>query len=1062
MSSQLFQSYRAIGLVSDDIAFVVQKRGSQTFVTTSIGEAFQVYKCEKLQLSLVSPRIPERITALAVKGDLTFTACGNEIITWNRTKKVGTFVGHRSPVSRLLVMGDFLISTSENGPMKVWDIDTRALQADIALPDPKEFTITSLMHPYVYLDKILIASQEGQMQLWNIKKRKLVHNFEGWGSPIITVEQSPAIDVVGVGLGDGRVVVHNLKYDETIMTLKQSKSQTTTLSFRSDAADSGILASGTEHGQINLWNLHKKRLESTIENAHDAKVIKLQFLANEPMLISLGSDNSIKMWLFDAPDGSGRLLRSRQGHSAPPTQIDYYGAVTSASDVDGSDGTSLQLLSAGRDQQLRVFHAVREQQNMELSQQKLLSNKGGNGRKRSRFDSSSHLGDLSMGTGRRRRLPPITTFVSAETREAEWANIVSVHEQDPSVYVWRFDRRSIEPFCLRQYDPSQPAPDGSLEARLRADTVATAVCISACGHYALVGTVGGCTYKYNLQSGQRRGSYPTAATGARKLKRALTLKGVNDNMKVDESADDRHEGPVTGIAVDALNSLVVSVGADGSMRFWSFVGHELLKLPASSGDADANGALKIGAAASKLVLHRDSGLAAVSCDDISVRVFDIVTRRLVRRFDGHEHRITDLCFSADARTLVTASMDGSVRAWDLPTGQCIDWMRFEKPVVSLAFSPSGEFLTTAHAGSLGLCLWANKAYYSTVYSRSRPSAPYQMDLPPPAAPAGDGDDEADSQLSYDAQVEEAGDMEIDGDVDSDGQSSASSPRPGANASHKGLVTLSSLPRSQWQTLFRLELIRARNKPTEPPKAPEKAPFFLQTVYRTDDTKGVTAIFEAADEDDEGNEGSSKSDDKGGAKGGAKEGGDGAWDESGAWSDNDDDDDGDGEEAQSRIMRSGGAAKADRGELASMFERMAARLKEERKEEEEEDEEEGEEQRGGKKQKRRQLQQRARKRVKGAQSGGDGSASEVASLAYKPVLEFLKKCPASKVDVEFRSLCLGDFDAEGIDLIGYGLDFFTLEIGRRSDFEALEAYLNRYLRIHAGMLFLLFLRLSSMY
>jgi U3 small nucleolar RNA-associated protein 21 len=938
-------------------------------------------------------------------------------------------------------MGEFLISASENGPLKVWAIETRELQAEIALPE-RGFTISSLMHPYVYLDKILIASHEGEMQLWNIKKRKLVFTFKGWGSPIVTVEQSPAIDVVGVGLADGRVVVHNLKYDQTIMTLKHSKSQTTTLSFRSDAADSGIVASGTDSGQIHLWNLHKKRLDSTIEDAHDGKVVKLQFLTNEPMLVSMGSDNSIKMWLFDAPDGSGRLLRSRQGHAAPPTQIDYYGAVTSASDVDGSDGTSLQVLSAGRDQQLRVFHCVREQQNMEMSQQKLLSNKGG-GRKRSRFDSSSHLGDLSMGTGRRRRLPPITAFASAETREAEWANVVSVHEQDPSVYAWRFDRRSIEPFCLRQYDPSQPAPDGSLEARLRADTVATSVCISACGHYALVGTVGGCTYKYNLQSGQRRGSYPTAATGARKLKRALTLKGVNDNLRLDESAEDRHDGPVTGLAVDALNSVVVSVGVDGNMRFWSFLTHELLLLPTGGSTAkaaEASSVLKMGAAAAKLVLHRDSGLAAVACDDISVRVFDVVTRRLVRRFDGHEHRITDLCFAGDARTLVTSSMDGSVRAWDLPTGQCVDWMRFEKPVVSLAFSPSGEFLTTAHAGSLGLCLWANKAYYSTVYSRSRPSAPFLMDMPTPEAPAAEGE-EAEDTGGYDAHAQAAAadaaarGMEIDGDVDSDDTNSASAPR------NDGLVALSSLPRSQWQTLFRLELIRARNKPKEPPKAPEAAPFFLPTMYKTDDTAAVTAIFKAADEDVEDGEGgevAAKA--KEGKEG--KEGEDGAWDEAGAWSDNDDDDE-EEEQPKSRLMRSGGAAKADRGELAGLFEKVAAQLKEEGGGEEEEEDEEEEEKgrKGQKKQKKKQLQQRARKRLKGGEEG--------AQSAYSPLLEYLKKCPASKVDVQFRSLCLGEFDEEGIKLIAIGLDFFTAEIARRTDFEALEAYLNRFLRIHAG-------------
>lgn len=44
-----------------------------------------------------------------------------------------------------------------------------------------------------------------------------------------------------------------------------------------------------------------------------------------------------------------------------------------------------------------------------------------------------------------------------------------------------------------------------------------------------------------------------------------------------------------------------------------------------------------------------------------------------------------------------------------------------------------------------------------------------------------------------------------------------------------LVTLSLLPHTQWQNLVHLDTIKARNKPVEPPKKAEAAPFFLPTV-----------------------------------------------------------------------------------------------------------------------------------------------------------------------------------------------------------------------------------------
>lgn len=56
-----------------------------------------------------------------------------------------------------------------------------------------------------------------------------------------------------------------------------------------------------------------------------------------------------------------------------------------------------------------------------------------------------------------------------------------------------------------------------------------------------------------------------------------------------------------------------------------------------------------------------------------------------------------------------------------------------------------------------------------------------------------------------------------------------------------LVTLSGLPPTRWANLPDLQAIRERNKPIEPPKKPEAAPFFLPTVGTLD---GFT--FEADD------------------------------------------------------------------------------------------------------------------------------------------------------------------------------------------------------------------------
>ena len=46
-----------------------------------------------------------------------------------------------------------------------------------------------------------------------------------------------------------------------------------------------------------------------------------------------------------------------------------------------------------------------------------------------------------------------------------------------------------------------------------------------------------------------------------------------------------------------------------------------------------------------ITLHRDSGLLAVICDDLVVRIVDIETRRIVRELGGFRGRILDLVSS---------------------------------------------------------------------------------------------------------------------------------------------------------------------------------------------------------------------------------------------------------------------------------------------------------------------------------------------------------------------------------------------------------------------------------
>lgn len=112
------------------------------------------------------------------------------------------YQGHKQEVRLLLPLGDQLISADSGGDVIVWDvqaggrrisptrtteplprhcgnIETLALLFLFALPDvylrlqfdPASFDVSAMMHPSTYLNKVLLGSSQGALQLWNIKTR---------------------------------------------------------------------------------------------------------------------------------------------------------------------------------------------------------------------------------------------------------------------------------------------------------------------------------------------------------------------------------------------------------------------------------------------------------------------------------------------------------------------------------------------------------------------------------------------------------------------------------------------------------------------------------------------------------------------------------------------------------------------------------------------------------------------------------------------------------------------------------------------------------------------------
>ena len=940
----------------------------------------------------------------------------------------------------------------------------------IRLNDFNSFCPNVGLHPPTYVNKIVLGgscakSSRDALILLNVRSGKLIHVFNclptvgcATKSEITTLENSPAIDTIATGNSKGVVHLINIRHDKLLFSLRhEPKGDTnavriTSMSFRTDgsALKCGIapLAVGRSDGTITVWDLSPQtdndddddddekncRAGRTIlcemERVHyPGGVCKLQYFPQEPLLISTGTrSNSLVMHIFDNPDHSGRILRQRRGHTAPPKCIRYLhpgagaGGGVLVNMGDGTDANACQILSGGSDDRtLRKFSTVRSVLDKEFSQGKGLE-------KRAK--------DLGMLSKTQLLLPPVTAVALSEMRTRDWGDLVSVHKNHAFAYVWSSKNGVQSGPVLRQDDWNVSA----MKKQPPASAHATSIAMSTCGNYALIGTKGGVIYKYNVQSGMARGTYPIDESDKKNKKRTKdagdirrTFKALEKKMKLSNRASNKekeerdrivntrrqelrsaklklacHEGyAVTGIAVDSVNKAVISVGSDCKLIIWSFFSHTPHK----------KSPYILPAPATKLCHVKDSDLAAIALSDYSTVLFDCSTLAIVRRFgfgcksSFHTAPISDLGFSPDGRTLYTSSLDGTIRVWDVPTSSCIDWLCFNTPPTSLTVSPTGEFLATAHSGKLGISLWSDLSFYQTVHvdGTLTLSEPSRMDDPAPVAEVERHEEEETvSNIFIDYSIGKSEmvknlliNEEFKGPVKS---------------REEGLITLSGLPPAHWKNLFHLELVRQRNKPKEPPKKLPSAPFFLQ--WRP----GVGSTIDESTNPTKSTDFNGSQNEKDDIE---------QWDA--VWSD-DDNDERKGNNSDTTItglpptvgdskrvrvennieveeqLTKRRKIKLYRSELASLLEECWNRAKK------------------------------------------NSYFDEDVSYKFQPVTEFIGTLGPSAIDVSLSTICNGMHDLEeGLPLLVLACRWLIEACQSRERFDAINSYLHRFLCIHANII-----------
>lgn len=184
-----------------------------------------------MSLLFVGPDTQEPISSLSLDGDAVWVASGPRAIKYLRGKPATTLINPLdTPLSFITIFGASLLALTEDGQrMLIWSTTNNELESTILFD--RDFTATSILHPATYVNKMLVASSQGALQLWNVKTRTCIYKFSPsqlassslanpvLGCAITALVQSPAIDVVGIGFASGEISVYDVRLDERLMRM---------------------------------------------------------------------------------------------------------------------------------------------------------------------------------------------------------------------------------------------------------------------------------------------------------------------------------------------------------------------------------------------------------------------------------------------------------------------------------------------------------------------------------------------------------------------------------------------------------------------------------------------------------------------------------------------------------------------------------------------------------------------------------------------------------------------------------------------------------------------------
>jgi WD40 repeat protein len=612
--------------------------------------------------------------------------------------------GHSFSVSSLAYSPDgrFVVSGSADSSVKIWDLEKG--REMFTLPE-HEGPVRSVAYSPDGA-RVVSGSADYTIRLWDAETGEELRTLTGHSNVVNSVAYSPDGRFVASGSTDRTVKVWDAESGRMLRTFAGHSLWVNDVCY---SPDGRIIASASRDGTVILWDAETGDSLRTLSGP--AEALAVRFSPNGQLAVAGFADNAILVW----EAATGRELRTLAGHEGAVRALAFSPDgrhLASASNVDAT----IRIWDAWTGQQIRSFGGV--------GLESLSYSPDGNYLASGSLDNAVRLWET--GTGKETLILPGRSSWARAVAYSPDGRHLALGSTDRTVRIWETGTgREILTLAghtgtVRSvaYSPDgKRVVSGAADSSVRVwdaaggwelmalrghDSVVRAVAWDPTGRFILSGSSDRTIKVWDAETGEELWTF----TGHAGEVNALACSP--DGFYFASSSSDRtvkiwdlaggnprtfrgHAAAVVSLAYSPNGARLVSGSADGTVKLWDLqTGGELETLSGYSTHIK-----------SAVAYSANGALLAAAMDDYRISIFSADTGGEIRALRGHTGEVYDLAFSPNGRHLVSASLDGTARVWDLATGREL--------AQSIGFS-NGEWITITPDGYYAASVWGDRYF----------------------------------------------------------------------------------------------------------------------------------------------------------------------------------------------------------------------------------------------------------------------------------------------------------------------------------------------------------------